>query len=377
MIYHFDEEGVGSIYTGNDVITLIYGDKGVTLNTKDGEVAAPAEPGTLKVSGGFLWEIDENGIATKHIVDPDKSGTYYKTVDGLLYTVRYDTAAATALSAIYKGKVYRQGAILKRAGYIVYNKYIYKVTATGTATKFLKNKKAKLSKKYFYICETPYGNKYLFSIRYRTGYAVAYVKDKTKTSTYGYYTANTKYWVVYNTGRILQSKGDSEPRQVLVDNAVKYMGYCESAVGGPSHMGIVSIYNKHKPLPRNYTMKFRDAWCATYVSAMFIETGMISIFPKECSCAYQVAKWKKLGRWTENDAYVPKKGDIIYYDWQDSGKGNNKGKPDHVGIVLEVNNGKITVIEGNYNDRVQKRVIKVNGRYIRGYGLPWYAKAVK
>ena len=78
------------------------------------------------------------------------------------------------------------------------------------------------------------------------------------------------------------------------------------------------------------------------------------------------------GIWEENDAYSPKAGDILFYDWQDSGTGDNTGWPDHVGIVEKVENGQITVIEGNLNNTVGRRGIAVNGRYIRGYGVPEY-----
>ena len=81
---------------------------------------------------------------------------------------------------------------------------------------------------------------------------------------------------------------------------------------------------------------------------------------------------QKKGIWEENDAYIPKAGDILFYDWQDSGKGDNTGWPDHVGIVESVENGHITVIEGNLNNTVGRREIAVNARYIRGYGVPEY-----
>ena len=75
----------------------------------------------------------------------------------------------------------------------------------------------------------------------------------------------------------------------------------------------------------------------------------------------------------ENDAYVPDAGDTIFYDWSDSGVGDNTAAPDHVGLVCGVSGNTITVIEGNKNDAVGYRNLSVNGRYIRGYGLPNYA----
>ena len=69
---------------------------------------------------------------------------------------------------------------------------------------------------------------------------------------------------------------------------------------------------------------------------------------------------------------MPKPGDYIFYDWQDSGVGDCTGSADHVGIVEKVSGTSITVIEGNYSDSVKRRTISVNGRYIRGYGVPKY-----
>jgi hypothetical protein len=82
--------------------------------------------------------------------------------------------------------------------------------------------------------------------------------------------------------------------------------------------------------------------------------------------------FKKLGCYVENDAHVPAAGDIMFYDWDDTGKGDNVGVSDHVGIVEKVSGDTVTVIEGNYNNACKRRTMKVNGRYIRGYGVPKY-----
>lgn len=149
-----------------------------------------------------------------------------------------------------------------------------------------------------------------------------------------------------------------------------------------SHMKIINIYNKHTPLARNYKVKKTDAWCATTVSALFIEaenrTGIkfTSIMGLECSCENQINLLKKLNSWQERDDYTPTIGDIIYYDWQDNGKGDNTGRADHTGIVAGISGTTITVIEGNNADAVKTRKIKVNGKTIRGFGIPKYSKLV-
>ena len=83
--------------------------------------------------------------------------------------------------------------------------------------------------------------------------------------------------------------------------------------------------------------------------------------------------YQEIGRWAENDAYIPSPGDVIFYDWQDTGYGDNVGQADHVGIVVACTDGMMTIIEGNCENSVKLRQIAVNARFIRGYGCPDYA----
>nr|DAG70550.1 MAG TPA: CHAP domain protein [Caudoviricetes sp.] len=155
----------------------------------------------------------------------------------------------------------------------------------------------------------------------------------------------------------------------ILDIARGWIGRKES---NGSHHEIIDLYNNHKPLARGYKVKYTDSWCATFVSACAIKANYTDIIPTECSCNQMIKGFQNLGRWTEDDAHVPHIGDVIFYDWQDNGVGDNKGSSDHVGIVEKVENGKITVIEGNKSDAVGRRVLNVNGRYIRGFGCPAY-----
>lgn len=146
---------------------------------------------------------------------------------------------------------------------------------------------------------------------------------------------------------------------------------CKESNG--SHRQIIDLYNSHKPLAGGYKVKYTDAWCATYVSAVAIKAGLTSIIPTECSCNRMIELLKKLGSWVENDAYVPTIGDIIFYDWQDTGKGDNVGVSDHVGFITALNGTTMTVTEGNKDNAVGKRAVQINGRYIRGFGVPKYS----
>lgn len=158
-------------------------------------------------------------------------------------------------------------------------------------------------------------------------------------------------------------------RDAVVKQAENWIG-CKESDG--SHRKIIDTYNAHKPLARGYKVKYTDPWCATFVSAVSIKCGYTDIIPTECGCPNMIQLFKNLGEWKEDDSYKPDPGDVIFYDWQDSGSGDNQGTPDHVGIVEKLSGSTITVIEGNKNNAVGRRTLKVNGRYIRGYGLPKY-----
>lgn len=157
----------------------------------------------------------------------------------------------------------------------------------------------------------------------------------------------------------------------IIKQAKQWLGKRES---NGSHKEIIDIYNAHTPLARSYNVKYTDAWCATFVSAVAIKCGATNIIPTECSCAEQIELFKKLGCWVEDENRVPLPGDIIYYDWEDDGKGDNVGHPDHVGIVERVVANTISVIEGNISNRVGRRLIFVNSPRIRGYAVPNYEK---
>lgn len=147
--------------------------------------------------------------------------------------------------------------------------------------------------------------------------------------------------------------------------------------GTPSE--IIDIYNSEKPLARGYTVKYTDNACAATVSAAAIKAGIPrSGFPRECGCGELIALLQAAGLWVENDAYIPSAGDLIFYDWDDGtnyAATDDRGWPEHVGIVEVIANGMIIVIEGNKSRKVARRTLEFNGRYIRGFGTPAYPEA--
>lgn len=163
---------------------------------------------------------------------------------------------------------------------------------------------------------------------------------------------------------------EQQLRQAVVDTILGWVG-CNEADG--SHKKIIDIYNSHKPLARGYALKYTDAWCAGTVSAVAIVNNITDIMPTEVGVGKMIDLYKKLGRWMESDGYTPQIGDVCMYAWSDDGKGECTSGADHVGIVTKVSGTTFWVTEGNYSDSVKTRTMQVNGRYIRGFGLPDYA----
>ena len=163
---------------------------------------------------------------------------------------------------------------------------------------------------------------------------------------------------------------ETELRQSVVDVMRGWLGWTEA---NGKFRRIIDLYNTQNPLPRRYPVKYNDEWFAASVTAAGMAAGLQDIIYGECGCGKMIALYEARGLWVEDDAYIPSPGDIIMYDWDDSGLGDNRGNPDHVGVVEQVVGGTITIIEGNKGGAVARRKLAVNGRYIRGYCTPDYA----
>lgn len=166
---------------------------------------------------------------------------------------------------------------------------------------------------------------------------------------------------------------EEQIRSYIVKYISSFIGIKE---GSKAHHKIIDKYNSHKPLARGYKLKYTDPWCAGFVSYVAISLGITSIIPTEVGCGPMIELLKKKDSWQEKDSYIPKPGDIIFFNWKDTGKGDNTNAPDHVGYVKSCDGGIITTIEGNYKDSVTIRKLEVNGKYIRGFGVPKFESLV-
>lgn len=169
---------------------------------------------------------------------------------------------------------------------------------------------------------------------------------------------------------------EKEARNRLVKVANSYIGADQ---GDKEHRELVNTFNKIKP--DGWAMTYSAPWCACASSAWAIlafgEKLAKKYFPLSANCGTIISKAKKMGIWIESDKHKPKEGDWLLYDWQDSGRGDNKGAPDHVGTIMSVSVGKIRVIEGNKSAQVAYRTIPINGKFIRGFVAPDYKKIAK
>jgi len=162
-------------------------------------------------------------------------------------------------------------------------------------------------------------------------------------------------------------------------NREKYINqmraYIGARDGNAKHKEIVDTYNSYLPHPRGHVLTMNDSWCAATTSAAAIACGYTDKIPIECSCTKIIEIAKSWGIWQENDAYIPKTGDLILFDWEDNGAGDCNGTPNHIGAVERAESGVIYCIEGNNGATIgecKRTKYAVNSKYIRGFVCPRY-----
>lgn len=156
---------------------------------------------------------------------------------------------------------------------------------------------------------------------------------------------------------------ENEKRSAIVDQATSWLGLNEQ---DGSHAEILRVYNAIRPLPRGHALGLDEPWCAAFVSAVGAVCGLGAAIVPECGCAPMLARYRAAGRFEEKGSALPLPGDLVFYDW------NGDGEPDHVGILAERQGELLTVIEGNFRDRVGLRHIGTEAAGILGWARPDY-----
>lgn len=125
--------------------------------------------------------------------------------------------------------------------------------------------------------------------------------------------------------------------------------------------------SNHVPYVTGY-YGFDGPWCAMSVSRAFFDAGFVEAVNFSTSkgfayCPSGIAGFKGRGQWHSGTAGI-RRGDVLFYDWE------GDGVSDHVGVVEYVDSAGVHTIEGNSNNRYERRVRNAN---IVGYGRPAYA----
>ncbi len=109
-----------------------------------------------------------------------------------------------------------------------------------------------------------------------------------------------------------------------------------------------------------------NPWCAMFVSWCANQVGIPEdIIPKFAGCTTGFRQMTQMGI-TTKEHITPQKGDLIFFDW------DNSGDCDHVGIVTSSDGLLVYTVEGNHEDDVDTYVYPTNASYIVGYARPHY-----
>lgn len=157
--------------------------------------------------------------------------------------------------------------------------------------------------------------------------------------------------------------GGKSTRQRIVEIAIKELGHAEPT-GDDKY---IEWYNDH--VLKTWKLPLDSAWCAMFVSWCLYEAGVTeSVVAPFCGCTAGMNLLKKQGVFrTRASGYIPQPGDLIFYDW------DNSGDSDHVGIVEKAEGGRVHTIEGNTSNMVARRSYSLTSTSIVGYACPKYS----
>ena len=172
--------------------------------------------------------------------------------------------------------------------------------------------------------------------------------------------------VDYSYPNTYQNTGIYENDIVGVANT--QLGYTEltDKNGTPVIDSEIPYYTKYGEKygnPNGHWCAFFVLWCADQAD---IPTSIICKSASCGNCGYFTQWFKSNNRWKDS-SYIPEKGDIVFFDWENDGGAN------HVGIVTSADNDFIYTIEGNTGgENGYKVMTRERSQNILGYGVPDY-----
>ena len=197
------------------------------------------------------------------------------------------------------------------------------------------------------------------------------VSDEYKASKY--YTQLTKVELTGNQ------------RENIVNIALSQDGYHEGNalvdLSGGNQQGAKNYTEYHKLFPKKGQ---GVSWCAMFVSwcarQAGIPTSIIETSFLADAGSFGASYYGRDAQRTKDIDYIPKKGDLIIFDWKENGyctKEPASDYGDHVGIVIEDANkdiGLVKFIDGNSTtNNVRIKTYELSYSAIKGYAVPAYA----
>lgn len=174
----------------------------------------------------------------------------------------------------------------------------------------------------------------------------------------GYTKANAKVYSDEKRAE-LQIESFGDPKYVSHVLRYYYLDNSNVVLVAKSQIGNIG----GKPYWSWYGYDERVEWCAIFVSWCANQTGKLNVaIPKFAVVSEGISWYRDKGLFKTN-AYIPKPGDLIFFDWE------NDGSPDHVGIVEMVQNSNIYTIEGNSNNECKENIYSLYNGSIYGYGM--------
>ena len=147
------------------------------------------------------------------------------------------------------------------------------------------------------------------------------------------------------------------------------IGYKESSRDfGPKYDGGLSGYTRYG----DWAGLPYEEWCAMFAGFCLHYAGIDEKdFPYASNCQRWINALKKVGLYAKSGDYIPKVGDLVFFDWQ------NDNDSDHVGIIFELDTDEdgnvlgIRTIEGNSKGAAvyDGKYYKIDDWTVIGYGL--------
>ena len=189
------------------------------------------------------------------------------------------------------------------------------------------------------------------------------------------YTPSSQYRSGAYYTRLADAELTGDLRRDIVNVAISQIGYHEgnspADLGGGNQNGYLDVTEFgywFGTEVKGQQGGFYSPWCAIFTSWC----ARMALVPVS---VISNAAYSRIGAnpyhfhmvYHPRDEYLPKSGDLIFYDYHGDGSWS------HVGIVAYVEKDRVVTVEGNMNKKVGVFTHSLTASSIRGYGEPAYS----